>query len=427
MSMRFSPGPEFAAELDREDPLAAFRERFYVQPGVIYLDGNSLGLASRDAEKALLQVLEDWKARGVEGWTRGDRPWFYMAERLGEMQAPLVGADPSEVVVTGTTTTNLHTLVAGFYRPEGRRTKIVAQELEFPSDIYALQSQLRLHGLDPTEHLVLVRSRDGRTIEEDDVIAAMSDEVVLAVLPVVLFRSGQWLDVQKVTRAAHERGIVIGWDACHAVGSVPLAFSRWDVDFAVWCSYKYLNGGPGATGALYLNRRHFGRQPGLAGWFGNSKDTQFALRLEFDAAKTAGAWQISTPTVFSSAPLLGSLATFAEAGIERLRAKSLALTSYLIDLIDHYLTPYGFRVGTPRAAHRRGGHVALEHPRAAAISRALRARQIIPDFRPPDIVRLAPVPLYNTYTELWQTVQCLREIVASEEDQQYAAERDPVS
>ena len=191
MLTKYTTEPEFAAALDREDPLARFRDRFYLSPGQIYLDGNSLGPASKDAEAALLQVLSDWKTYAIDGWTRSDRPWFYLAERLGALQAGLVGAEPDELVVTGTTTINLHTLVAGFYRPEGRRTKIVAQELEFPSDIYALQSQIRLRGLDPAEHLLLVPSRDGRTVAEDDLIAAMTDDVALMVLPIVLYRSGQ--------------------------------------------------------------------------------------------------------------------------------------------------------------------------------------------------------------------------------------------
>jgi len=419
--------PEYAAALDRDDPLAGYRARFYCPEATIYLDGNSLGLACREAEASLLAVLGDWKALAVAGWTAGERPWFTLSERLGTMQAELVGAGPEEVVVTGATTTNLHQLVATFYQPVPGRSQIVAVELEFPSDIYALQSQIALHGLDPGAELRLVRSRDGRSIEEADIIAALTDAVALLLLPVVLYRSGQWLNVERLTAAAHARGIAVGWDGCHAVGSVPLHLTAWDVDFAFWCNYKYLNGGPGAPAALFVNRRHFGRRPGLAGWFGSDKQRQFDLRLDFSPAPAAGAWQIGTPTILGEAALLGATRVLLEAGIDRLRAKSLRLTEYLIELADARLAGLGFRVGTPRAAAERGGHVALEHPQGAQIARALRARGVVPDFRPPNVVRLAPVPLYNTFSEVWQAVEALAAIVERGEYRQYEATRETVS
>lgn len=427
MAHDFSPGPDGAAQLDRLDPLAPYRQRFYYPADTIYLDGNSLGLASRDAEAALQQVFADWQQLGVEGWTEGERAWFFLAENLGKLQAAVVGADPAEVVVTGSTTVNLHTLAAGFYQPVPGRSKVVAQELEFPSDIYALRSQIALRGLDPAAELRLVRSRDGRTIAAADVIAAMTDDVALVILPIVLYRSGQLLDVAGLTAAAHARGIAIGWDGCHAAGSVPLRLAEWDVDFAFWCNYKYLNAGPGAPGSLYVNRRHFGRRPGLAGWFGSDKQRQFDMALDFTPAAAAGAWQIGTPTILGSAALLGSLRPFAEVGMERLRAKSVLQTEYLIYLADTYLGDLGFHVGTPRAAAERGGHVALEHADAALITRALRARGVVPDFRQPNIVRLAPVPLYNSFAEIWRAVSIIREIVERGEHRQYAGVRDVVS
>ena len=231
--------PTSPAERDARDPLARFRSRFYVRPGTTYLDGNSLGLASRDAEAAVLAALDAWKANGIDGWLAAERPWFELGEQLGALQADLVGASPSEVVVTGSTTVNLHALVATFYRPSGKRSKILADALNFPSDIYALASQLRLRGLDPAEHLVLAPSRDGLTLDEDDVIERMTDDVALVLLPIVLYRSGQLLDVERLTRAARERGIPIGWDGSHSVGVVPHRLHEWGADFAVWCSYKY--------------------------------------------------------------------------------------------------------------------------------------------------------------------------------------------
>lgn len=415
--------PDLATEararaLDAADPLAPFRERFYLPPGSIYLDGNSLGLLSRDAEAALLGVLDDWKRLGVEGWLRAEPAWFTLGEELGALVAPLVGAAPDEVVVTGTTTVNLHALVATFYRPAGRRRRIVATALDFPSDVYALASQIRLRGGDPAADLVLVPSTDGRTLAEADLVAAMTDEVALVLLPSVLYRSGQLLDLEALTAAARERGIPIGFDCAHSIGVVPHRFDEWGVDFAFWCSYKYLNAGPGSVGGLYVNRRHFGEIPGLAGWWGYQKERQFDMRHTWEGAAGAGAWQISTPPVLSTAPLLGSLRLFAEAGMERVRAKSLAQTAYLMDLLEATgLTErqVGYRIGTPREAARRGGHVAVEHDAGPRIARALKQRGVVPDFRPPDVVRLAPIPLYTSFHDLWRVVKHLRAIVAEGE------------
>lgn len=418
----------WAQAQDQADPLSPFRSRFYNPSGRIYLDGNSLGLLSQEAEQALHQALAEWRELGIDGWTEAQRPWFTMAEELGALQAPLVGAHPHEVVVTGTTTINLHALAATFYRPSGRRTKILADELNFPSDIYALQSLLQLHGLDPAEHLILAPSPDGRTLDEAQLIQAMTDEVALILLPGMLYRSGQMLDMGRLAAAAQERGIPLGLDLCHSAGAVPHSLHDWGVDFAFWCGYKYLNGGPGAPAGLFVHERHHGRTPALTGWFGYEKSRQFDMSLAFEPAPTAGAWQISTPSVLASAPLWGALQLFHEAGgIEPLRGKSLRLTDYLIELSDRYLLPLGFTIGTPREADRRGGHVALEHPEAVQIAKALKERQIIPDFRRPNVIRLAPVPLYNSFADVWQTVQALMTIVTTGEHQRFSAERNTVA
>jgi kynureninase len=222
---------------------------------------------------------------------------------------------------------------------------------------------------------------------------------------------------------------VIGFDCCHSVGSVPHHFDKWGVDFALWCSYKYLNGGPGSTAFLYINKRHFDREPALAGWFGYVKDKQFDLSLEFEHSRSAGGWQISSPSILSSAPLEASLKVTLEAGIEAIRAKSLKMTSYLIHLVDELLSqsPYGFSIGTPREDARRGGHVAIEHEEGLRISEALRSRGVIPDFRPPNIVRIAPTPLYNTYHEIWRVVQHLRDIIEKREYERFSKERKAIS
>ena len=403
-----------AAALDAADPLAHFRDRFYTKPNSIYLDGNSLGLLSRDAETAVLNALESWKTQGINGWLAADPPWFTLGEDLGARMAALVGASPESVIVTGTTTINLHQLVGTFYRPSGTRRQILATSLDFPSDIYALQTQIRLQGGDPATDLVLVESRDGRTIVEDDIIAAISNETALVLLPSVLYRSGQLLDIPRLTKATHDRGALIGFDCAHSAGAMPHAFDAWDIDFAFWCTYKYLNAGPGAVGALYVNPRHFGTEPALAGWWGYRKDRQFEMAHEWEGAAGAGAWQISTIPLLSAAALLGTLSIHEEAGIEAIRAKSLAQTDYLIALIEASGLcdePYRYRIGTPRDHAQRGGHVAVEHDAAAQIAQALKASGIIVDFRQPDVVRIAPIALYTTWFDLWKTVRVLKEII----------------
>ncbi|MBC7809327.1 MAG: kynureninase [Akkermansiaceae bacterium] len=405
-----------ARALDAADPLRPFRARFYRREGEIYLDGNSLGLLSRDAEASVLRVLDEWKTLGIEGWTGADPPWFSFSETLSRSVAPLIGADPGEVIVTGSTTVNLHQLLATLYDPAAPiRKRILADELNFPSDIFALRSHLRLRGLNPDDYLIRVPSRDGRTLNEDDILAAMTGgDIQIVVLPSVVYTSGQLLDMERVTRAARERGILIGWDCSHSVGAVPHALSEWGADFAFWCHYKYLNAGPGSVGGLYLNRRHFGKSPGLAGWFGSRKDRQFAMDHTMIPADGAGAMQIGTPHLLSLAPLEGSLRIHHEAGMERLRAKSLALTAFLRELTEAELAPFGVGVATPPELQRRGGHLALIHPEALGISRALRRAGVVPDFRPPDIVRFAPVPLYTSFADCVEAVHRLKTILETQ-------------
>jgi len=418
---------EHVQQLDQEDSLHRFRDEFYVQDGVIYLDGNSLGLLSKRAENSLLSILDSWKTYGIDGWTSGKYPWFFLSEFLGEKMAPLVGAKPNEVVVTGSTTVNMHQLVSTFYQPEGKKTKILADELNFPSDIYALQSQLKLKGYDPNEHLIRVKSRDGRTLSEEDIIEQMTEEVALIVLPSVLYRSGQILDMKRLTEEAHKRNIVIGFDLCHSIGSVPHSLDEWDVDFAFWCNYKHLNGGPGSVAALYVNEKHFGKIPGLAGWFSSNKEKQFDMEHTLTPAPDAGAYQIGTPHVLSVAPLIGSLEIFEEAGIENIRKKSLQLTQLMIDLINQELSEYGFTFGNPMEDEKRGGHIFLEHDEAARICKALKEHKVIPDFRAPNGIRLAPVALYNTFEDVWKTIQILKDIMDNELYKKYENKRDVVA
>ncbi|MBW6498871.1 MAG: kynureninase [Bacteroidales bacterium] len=426
----FNPTLDYALKLDRNDKLSRFRERFYIPENTIYVDGNSLGLLSQDAEQSLLRVLNEWKALGIRGWLEGQRPWFYFGEQIGEMAADIVGAEKGELVFSGTTTVNIHALVSTFYQPAGKRTKILADELNFPSDIYALEGQIKIKGLDPKKELLLAKSHDGRTLDEKAIVELMTDEVALVYLPSVLYASGQLLDMEYLTAEAHKRGIPIGFDCSHSAGAVPHHFSRWGVDFATFCSYKYLNGGPGCAAFIYINKKHFDKEPMLAGWFGYVKEKQFDMSLQFEHAQNAGGWQISSPGVLGSSTMEGALQITLEAGIENIRQKSLMLTTYFMQLVENTLSmpPFNFSMVTPPEAKNRGGHIALTHPEEALrINEALKARGIIPDFRQPDIIRIAPIALYNTFLEVWQVAKALREIVENKEFERFPTHRKAIS
>ncbi len=429
VNSKFETDEEFAQKLDSTDPLAKFRSRFHIPKGTIYVDGNSLGLLSKDSESSVCRVLDEWKTLGIRGWLEARQPWFYFAEELGAKCAKLVGARPDEVVATGTTTVNIYSLVSTFYQPSSKKRKILADELTFPTDIYALRSIIRLKGSDPDVNLILASSNDGRFLDEDKIIDLMDQSTALVFLPSVLYRSGQLLDVQYLTKEAHKKGIAIGFDCSHSIGAVPHCFDKWGVDFALWCSYKYLNGGPGSTAFLYVNSEHFDREPALAGWFGYVKEKQFDMMLDFEHDKSAGGWQISSPAILSLAPLEGALNLILEAGIEMIRHKSLNMTSYLIHLVDKILSrkPYNFSIGTPREAQRRGGHVAVEHEEAMRISETLRARGVISDFRPPNVIRIAPAPLYNAYHEIWQIAKHLESIIDKKEYARLPKQRQDIS
>ncbi|MFC4356566.1 kynureninase [Halobium salinum] len=404
-------GRDAAVARDEADPLAELRGRFHVPEGQ-YMDGNSLGPLSTDAEASLDRAVEEWRELGIEGWTDADPDWFHYGERLGDRLAPLLGARSDEVVATNSTTVNIHALVGTFLdeRDDDKGRTVLVNELDFPTDHYAIRAQLSARGLDPEEHLVVVESRDGRTVEETDVIDALADhDVGVLFMPSVLYRSGQLFDIERLTEAAHDHGAVAGFDLAHSVGAVPHDLDAAGVDFAVWCSYKYLNAGPGAVGGLYVNERHFDATPALAGWWGNDKGTQFDLAPEFDPAPGAGAYQVGTVHVLSAAPLFGALDTLDDAGIDRVREKSVALTDYLIRLVDEHLPECD--VGTPREASRRGGHVAVEHPDAYRLSLALKARDVVVDYRPPNVVRIAPAPLYVSFADVWDVVETLRAIL----------------
>jgi kynureninase len=414
----FNTNRAFAEALDKADPLARFRSRFFIPQDKIYFDGNSLGLMSADGAAVLERVIEEWKRHAILAWTEVESPWLNMAERLGAGLAPLLGVEPSEVVLGGGTTINIHSLVSTLFEPEKGRTKMLGDALTFPTDIYALRGQAQIRGLDPDDTVVLVDSDDGRFLDEDRIIDMMTDDVAVAMLPAVLYRSSQLLDIPRLAAAARERGIIVGFDCSHSIGVVPHRLNEWGVDFAVGCCYKFVNGGPGCPAFLHLNKRHFGREPRLAGWFGYGKEKQFELRVDFEHERGAGGWQISSPGVLGMAPIEGSLTIIAEAGLHAIREKSVTMTTYFIDLIDALLPEgsSGIAIGTPRDPTARGGHVALEHDDAGAVFEGLLRTGVVGDLRPPNIIRLAPSPLYNRYVEIWDVVDRLRDIIRKSGD-----------
>ncbi|MBN2899643.1 MAG: kynureninase [Clostridia bacterium] len=411
MTYSFEKGLSFAKQLDDQDALKSFRDRFYLNDGEIYMDGNSLGLCSKDAEACLMRVLGEWKTLGINCWTQTQPSLFLYHDHLGAMMAPLINADPEEVTAHANTTLNIHTALGTFYEPTDKRYKILVDDINFPTDRHAIDGQLRLKGLDPEVCVKVVKSRDGKMICEADFIEAMTEDVALILLPSVLYRSGQLVDMKYITDEAHKRDIIVGWDLCHSIGAVPHDFKAINPDFAVWCTYKYLNGGPGSLAGLYINKKHLSKPSGLPGWHGNVKDRQFELNHKFEKAAHAGGWQSGTQSILSMAPLEGSLKMYAEAGMENIRSKSLHITAYMRFLIEERLTEYGFTIGSPTEDHLRGGHIALEHDDALRINEALKAARVVPDFRFPNVIRLAPAPLYIRYEDVYEMVERIVDIM----------------
>jgi kynureninase len=416
----FEPGEAFARHLDATDPLRAYRDQFLIparpdgRPWV-YFCGHSLGLQPRTARAVIEQELDDWARLGVEAHFRGQTPWYGYHQTLRDAGGRLVGGLPDEVVFMNGLTVNLHLMLLTFYRPTAGRYRILIDEPTFPSDLYAVQSQLRHHGYDPAQGLLTVRPRDGEhTVREEDVeefLERRGSEIAVVLLSGINFLTGQFMDMERLTAAAHRWGCVVGFDLAHGAGNVPLRLHDWQADFAVWCGYKYLNGGPGAVGGCFVHERH-GRDtalPRLAGWWGNDPATRFRMQLLPGFVPVAGAdgWQVSNPPVLALAPLRASLALFDEAGLPALRAKSERLNSYLLYLLDRLPTGR-FEVVTPRDAGRRGCQMSIVvRDRARELHRALEEDGVSCDFREPNVIRVAPVPLYNGYHDIWTFAQAL--------------------
>ena len=429
MTFSFSPDEEFALQLDAEDSLGGFREKFHLPLGkdgqpLIYLAGNSLGLMPKTARKVVEQELDDWAQLAVDAHLKPVTPWYSYHETLREPAARLVGAQPNEIICMNSLTVNLHLMMATFYRPTKTRFKILMEEPAFPSDTYAVKSQIAHHGLDSKEALVLARPREGEfTVRQEEIETLLEKEgkqIALVLFAGVNFFTGQLFDIEKITAAAQKRGCIVGIDLAHAIGNVPLALHDWNVDFAAWCSYKYLNAGPGAVAGVFVHERHATNRelPRLAGWFGNDPATRFRLHLEpdFIPVPSADSWQISNPPIFSMAPLRASLAIFDEAGgMEALRAKSIKLTEYLQFLLSEtngQKSAGGSKLNiiTPRQTDARGCQFSIlvhEHPKE--LFGKLEAAGVKCDFREPNVIRAAPTPLYNTFHEVWRFARIMAE------------------
>jgi kynureninase len=417
--------------LDAADPLARYREQFHIPrraggKPVIYFCGHSLGLQPKAVRGLIEQELDDWANLGVEGHFKERTPWYSYHELFREAGARLVGARPGEVVMMNSLTVNLHLMLATFYRPTPGRHKILTDGPAFPSDLYAVQTQIRHHGFDPREGLLTINPRPGeQTLRMEDfeqVLAERGSETAVVMVNGVNFFTGQRLDLERIAAAAHRWGCVMGADLAHAAGNVPLHLHDWQIDFAVWCNYKYLNSGPGAIGGCFVHERP-GRDlglPRLAGWWGNDPATRFRMQLqpEFVPQPGADGWQVSNPPILSMVPLRASLALFDAAGMPALRAKSERLTGYLQYLLD--CLPAGrFETITPRDAAQRGCQLSiLVHDRPTELMRKLGEAAVVCDFREPNVIRVAPVPLYNTFHEVWKFVQILGQQVACAEGKQ---------
>jgi kynureninase len=419
--MTFSTDEQFALKLDTEDPLRVFRDKFHLPLGedgkpLIYFAGNSLGLMPKAARAIVEEELDNWAKLGVDAHHATGIPWYTYHEALREPTARLVGANPLEVICMNSLTVNLHLMMATFYRPTKSRFKILMEEPAFPSDTYAIKTQIAHHGLDPRDALILARPRKNeftiRTEDIVDLIEKHADQLAVVMLAGVNFFTGQLFDIEKIAAAARKRGVVAGFDLAHAIGNVPLSLHDWNVDFAVWCSYKYLNAGPGAVAGVFVHERHATNRklPRLAGWFGNDPNTRFRLHLEpeFVPVPSADGWQISNPPIFAMAPLRASLKIFDDAGgMEALRAKSIRLTGYL----EFLLTENGskkFTVITPREPDARGCQLSiLAHEHTKELLKELEAEAVKCDFREPNVIRVAPTPLYNTFHEVWRFARIL--------------------
>ena len=406
--------------LDASDPLRGFRARFHfpeAKDGIepIYLTGNSLGLMPKKAREYVEQELTDWENLAVEGHLHAKHPWLPYHEFLTEQMAAITGAKPVETIVMNSLTVNLHLLMVSFYRPTAERHKIVIEKGAFPSDQYAVESQIRFHGYDPADSLLELAPREGEaTLRTEDVVELIDrdgDSIALVLLGGVNYYTGQAFDMKAITEAGHRAGAIVGFDLAHAAGNIELEMHNWDVDFAAWCSYKYLNGGPGSVGGAFVHERHARSfdLPRFVGWWGHDKKTRFLMGPEFHPMTGAEGWQISNPPILQMAALRASLEIFDEAGKVALAAKSRELTGYLESLIDE-IGDERISIITPRDPGQRGCQLSIRVKNAnKSLHQGIVERGVYADWREPDVIRVAPVPLYNSYADAHRFAAVLQE------------------
>ncbi|MEJ0036655.1 MAG: kynureninase [Gammaproteobacteria bacterium] len=410
--MKYGASLDFARSADETDPLRGFRARFAMPTDaqgreLLYFAGHSLGAMPLAVRDVLNEELDDWARFGVFGHERARRPWIPYHENLTPGLCALTGATPSEVVAMGSLTANLHMMLASFYRPAGPRRKILIEAGAFTSDRHAVTSQIGWHGLNPAADLIELAPAPGEDLVPEAAIEAFLAEqgpsVALVLWPGLQFRTGQAFDLKRISTAAHRAGAIAGFDLAHSIGNTPLSLHDDDADFAVWCSYKYLNAGPGAIGGVFVHSKHVDTRPRLSGWWGHDAATRFEMKPEFRAQAGAAGWAVSNPSIFAAAPLIASLGLFQEAGVERLREKSVELTGYLEFLLDRLGT--AVQLITPRSPAGRGCQLSFRivgPGRGAKVFRWLTANGVACDWREPDVIRASPTPLYNSFEDVFR-------------------------
>ena len=410
----------FAKQMDKEDELRKYRSQFYLPKQkngkpFVYLCGNSLGLQPKTTKAALNQELLDWQNLGVEGHFHAKNPWLPYHEFLTKAMAKVVGAKPKEVVVMNTLTVNLHLMMISFYRPNKKRNKIVIEADAFPSDKYAAESQIRLHGFDPKKCLIELKARKGevclRAEDIQEVIEKEGDKIALIMLGNTNYYTGQYFDIKQITKWGHAKGCFVGFDCAHGAGNVPLDLHKAGCDFAVWCNYKYLNSGPGGMGGAFVHERHHANNaiPRLEGWWGHNKKTRFKMRDAFEPIPTTEAWQLSNPPIMAMASVWASLKIFDEVGMKKLRKKAIALTGYLEYLVQS-LGDDVINIITPADPKQRGSQLSIQVKNAdKKLFEIITKKGVIADWREPDVIRVAPVPMYNSFEDVYRFYKILKD------------------
>lgn len=423
-TVEYQATEEHARSKDASDPLRRYRDRFHFPvtgsgKEAVYFTGNSLGLQPKTVRRFVEQELDDWETLAVEGHLHAKHPWLPYHEFLTNEMAAIVGAKPLETVVMNSLTVNLHLLLVSFYRPTDTRFKVMIEAKAFPSDQYAVKSQIAFHGFDPDEALIEVEPRPGETvIRTEDIEAAIaehSDELALVMFGGVNYFSGQAFEMDRITKAAHDAGAIVGFDLAHAAGNLVLKLHEWGPDFAAWCSYKYLNAGPGGVAGVFVHERHARNfdLPRFSGWWGHDKATRFQMGPDFEPIEGAEGWQISNPPILQMAALRASLEIFAEAGMETLRRKSEALTGYLEFLLDE-IGDERISVITPREPLHRGCQLSIRVKDSDRdLFERLTAKGVFADWREPDVIRVAPAPLYNSFLDVFRFHEALGEVLSA--------------